>query len=141
MYRLFAFIIAVVVLIGLVFSGGFLTTEKTAHKQPDSVAAVIAHSEKELQSKADQELADIDAKAAGDAVAGPAVLLPELKQPLTAQDVAVAVQKAGTDAEKTAMSVGQSAEQAAIAKKAAEDFVRVRMERQLHEEQSGTKSM
>ena len=141
MYRLFAFIIAVVVLIGLVFSGGFLTTEKTAHKQPDSVAAVIAHSEKELQSKADQELAEIDAKAAGDAVAGPAVLLPELKHPLTAQDVEVAVQKAGTDAEKTAMSVGQSAEQAATAKKAAEDFVRVRMERQLREEQSGTKSM
>ncbi|UCA44735.1 MULTISPECIES: hypothetical protein [unclassified Pseudochrobactrum] len=141
MYRLLAFILAVGVLTGLVFSGGFLTHDKTAQKQPDSVAAVIAHSEQELQSKADQELAEIDAKAAQNSVAGPAVLLPELKKPLTEEDVRVAVQKAGEDAEKTALSVGQTADQAAAAKKTAEDFVRVRMESQMRAEQSSANSM
>lgn len=138
MYRLSAFLIAVAVLVGLVFSGGFMPAEKPEINKPDNVAAIIEHSEVELQTKADQELADIDAKAAQN---GSALILPEVKQPLTAEDVAVAAQKAGADAEKTALTVGQSAEQAQHAKQDAEKFVRARMERQMHEEQQALKTI
>lgn len=145
MYRLSAFIIAVAVLVGLVFSGGFLASDEIATTapagEPAGVAAANSRSETALQAEADQELADIDAKAAQNDKAEPVLKLPAIKSPLTADDVAAAVQQAGMDAEKTALRVGQSAEQAQSAKQAAEEFVRERMERQMREEQQALKTI
>lgn len=138
MYRLSAFLIAVAVLVGLVFSGGFMPAEKPEANKPDSVATIIEHSEVELQTKADQELTDIDSKAAQN---GSVLALPEIKKPLTTEDISTAVQKAGADAHQTALSVGQSAEQAQNAKQDAEVFVRARMERQMREEQQALKTI
>lgn len=148
MYRLSAFIIAVAVLVGLIFSGGFLTADKIVPTAPagktsgsSNAAGVNPHSETALQAEADQELAKTDVKAAQNDVKEPVLKLPEVKRPLTPDDVALAVQQAGIDAEKTALRVGQNADQAQSAKQAAEEFVRIRMERQMREEQQALKTI
>lgn len=143
MYRLSAFVIAVAVLVGLVFSGGFLTSgdDQPHPGMPDNVAAAIANSEQQLQNKADQELVDIDTKAKQSSRDGSPVLLPEINKALTQADITAAVQQAGNDGEKTALRAGQSIEQARNAKQAAEEFVRIRMERRMQQQQSVAKSM
>ncbi len=141
MYRLSAFFIAVAVLVGLVLSGGFQSFNNSNHRATDNVAALIAQSERaeqELQSKADQELAEIDARAGQSGEASVALGLPELNKPLTQADIDAAVQLAGEDAKKTALRVGQNEAQALQAQKAAETIVRLRMEQQMSREQQGT---
>lgn len=135
MYRLVAFIVAVIVLIGLVFTGGFLTFGKNSEPRIDHVAATIQDAEQAMQTKADQEVAEIDAKAAL------SLNLPELDKPLTTEDINLAVQKAGVDAEKTALRVGQTTDQAETAKRTAETIVRAHMERRMQTELAAKKSL
>lgn len=136
MYRLVSFIFAVAVLFGLVISGGILIPDDLSAKTSKNGADVIARSEQELQSKADQELADIDA-AAGKSMNHPALSLPP-KSSLTAESAEIAAQKAGDDAYAAALRTGQSAEQALKAKIYAQKQVEQHMERRLSMQQSGT---
>lgn len=146
MYRLPAFLIAVFVLLGLVLSGGFLTSEDvlaggSVSEGATKLGVVVAQTDDDLQKKADREIADIDNKAKQQSIAGPAVLLPAIKPPLTEADIVFAAQRAGIDAEQIAVRVGQTAEQAQNAKQSAENFVRERMLLQMREEQRSAKAM
>ncbi|WP_439272067.1 hypothetical protein [Pseudochrobactrum sp. HB0163] len=138
MYRLSVFFIAVAVLVGLVLSGGFQSFSGKQQAGSDSVAAMIAQSERELQLKADQELEEIDARAGQGGNVTAALALPELKKPLTQEDIELAAKRAGEDAKKTALRVGQSEQQALQAQTAAEAVVRRRLERQMMSEMQGT---
>ncbi len=135
MYRLLTLIIAVVLLGAAAFWGGFLFSNKPAEKRTDNIAAIIADTEKSVPVGQEQGMAESD----GSSVLNFDAL--KLDQPLTAEDVQNAVQQAGSDAEKTALRVGHNAEQAALARKTAEDVVRVHMERRMRDEQAGNKAL
>ena len=135
MYRWLIFIIAVVVLGAAAFWGGFMLSNKPAEKRTDNIAAIIADTEKTVSAGQEQGMAESD----GSSVLNLDAL--KLDKPLTAEDVQNAVQQAGLDAEKTALRVGHNAEQAALARKTAEDVVRIRMEQRLREEQAGNKAL
>lgn len=132
MYRLLAFIIAVGVLGGALFFGGFLTPDKVAEKRTDNVAALIADAEQAVPSKTEEAAIEADGQIA--------LALPQLAKPLTAEDVTNAAAKAGLDAEQTALRVGQNPEQAAKARQIAQESVRVHMGRRLRAEQAAIKS-
>ncbi|MCF7645899.1 hypothetical protein KQ944_12050 [Bacillus subtilis] len=135
MYRLLVLIVAVVLLGAAAFWGGFLFSNKPAQKRTDNIAAIIADTEKSVPAGTEQGVTEGD----GSSVLNLDAL--KLDKPLTAEDVQNVVQQAGLDAEQTALRVGHNAEQAALARKTAEDVVRVHMERRMRDEQAGNKAL
>lgn len=134
MYRLLVLTIAVVVLGTVAFWSGFLFSNQSVQKRTDNIAAIIADTEKALPVADGQDAVEGDGGFARNLDAL------KLNQPLTPEEVNDAVQKAGQDAEKTALRVGQNAEQAALARKMAEDAVRIHMERRLKAERAAAKA-